>query len=43
MERVTIYPIIDRPDWDDLALWHNSGLWDLVADEEGILQRVLSE
>ncbi|RYY56930.1 MAG: amine oxidase [Chitinophagaceae bacterium] len=22
------YPIIDRPDWDHLTPWHNSGLWD---------------
>jgi hypothetical protein len=23
------YPIIDRPDWDDLSYWHQSGFWDL--------------
>ncbi|MDQ0593502.1 hypothetical protein QFZ37_001871 [Chryseobacterium ginsenosidimutans] len=23
------YPIIDRPDWDDLDNWHHSGLWDV--------------
>jgi len=22
------YPIIDRPDWDDLTDWHQSGIWD---------------
>jgi beta-glucosidase/6-phospho-beta-glucosidase/beta-galactosidase len=22
------YPVIDRPDWDNLAQWHQSGLWD---------------
>lgn len=22
------YPIIDRPDWDHMAPWHRSGLWD---------------
>ena len=22
------YPIIDRPDWDNLADWHQSGIWD---------------
>jgi beta-glucosidase/6-phospho-beta-glucosidase/beta-galactosidase len=43
MEGITIYPIIDRPDWDDIELWHNSGLWDLVPDEQGRLQRVLNE
>jgi beta-glucosidase/6-phospho-beta-glucosidase/beta-galactosidase len=25
---VCLYPIIDRPDWDDLSNWHHSGLWD---------------
>ncbi len=29
---ICIYPIIDRPDWDDLSFWHHSGLWD-IADE----------
>lgn len=23
------YPIIDRPDWDDLEDWHHSGIWDI--------------
>jgi beta-glucosidase/6-phospho-beta-glucosidase/beta-galactosidase len=43
MEGITLYPIIDRPDWDDITHWHNSGLWDLVPDEQGVLQRVLYE
>jgi hypothetical protein len=43
LEGITIYPILDRPDWDDLEHWHNSGLWDLVQDEQGVLQRVLDE
>jgi hypothetical protein len=43
MEGITIYPIMDRPDWDDINHWHNSGLWDLVPDEQGVLQRVLYE
>lgn len=25
---VCLYPIIDRPDWEDETHWHNSGLWD---------------
>ncbi len=29
---VCIYPIIDRPDWDDLKSYSNCGLWDLDAD-----------
>lgn len=24
-----LYPIVDRPDWDDPAHWHRSGLWDV--------------
>ena len=43
MEGITLYPILDRPDWDDLEHWHNSGLWDLLPDEQGGLRRVLSE
>ena len=43
IEGITIYPIIDRPDWDNLEHWHHSGLWDLVPDEQGRLLRVLSE
>jgi beta-glucosidase/6-phospho-beta-glucosidase/beta-galactosidase len=43
LEGITIYPIIDRPDWDNLDHWHHSGLWDLVPDEHGILRRVLHE
>ena len=43
MEGITIYPIIDRPDWDNLEHWHNSGLWDLVPDQDGVLQRILNE
>lgn len=25
---ICVYPIIDRPDWNDLDYWHGSGLWD---------------
>jgi beta-glucosidase/6-phospho-beta-glucosidase/beta-galactosidase len=27
---VCLYPLIDRTDWDDVAHWHNSGLWDVT-------------
>ena len=37
---ICLYPILDRYDWCDANHWHNSGLWDLVRDEEGGLQRV---
>jgi beta-glucosidase/6-phospho-beta-glucosidase/beta-galactosidase len=38
---ICLYPIIDRPDWDDASHWHNSGLWDLQEDSDGVLQRVI--
>jgi hypothetical protein len=41
VEGICLYPIIDRPDWDDPDHWHHSGLWDLVPDRSGRLQRVL--
>jgi beta-glucosidase/6-phospho-beta-glucosidase/beta-galactosidase len=37
---VCIYPIIDRPDWDNLVTWHKAGLWD-VENINGVLKRVL--
>jgi beta-glucosidase/6-phospho-beta-glucosidase/beta-galactosidase len=43
LEGLCIYPIIDRPDWDDPSLWHNSGLWDLRRAEDGRLERVACE
>lgn len=32
LEGICIYPVIDRPDWDNLQNFHNSGIFDL--DEE---------
>lgn len=29
---VCIYPIIDRPDWNDLITWHHAGLWDIISN-----------
>lgn len=43
LEGLTIYPILDRPDWDQITDWHNSGLWDLIPDAQGNLRRVLNE
>ena len=40
---VCLYPIIDRPDWDHLLPWHNAGLWDVVPDETGKLNRNLHQ
>jgi hypothetical protein len=30
-----IYPIIDRPDWDHLHQWHQSGIWDADLSQPG--------
>jgi hypothetical protein len=43
VDGLCIYPIIDRPDWDDPDHWHNSGLWDLRRNSGGKLERVLNE
>ena len=43
IEGICLYPIIDRTDWDNDSHWHNSGLWDLVPDEDGRLQRVINQ
>jgi hypothetical protein len=40
---VCLYPIIDRPDWENPEHWHNSGLWDLNETAGGRLERVLNE
>jgi UDP-galactopyranose mutase len=39
IEGICIYPIIDRPDWEDGERWHNSGLWDLESNAAGVLER----
>lgn len=38
-----LYPLVDRPDWNDANAWHHSGLWD-VAQPPGAdlpMQRLL--
>ncbi|HEX6617475.1 MAG TPA: hypothetical protein VF046_14315 [Gemmatimonadales bacterium] len=42
VEGLCIYPVVDRPDWDDPGHWHHSGLWDLRPGE-GRLERVACE
>jgi UDP-galactopyranose mutase len=37
-----LYPVVDRPDWENLDHWHHSGLWDVDAVET-VLQRRLSQ
>jgi hypothetical protein len=43
VEGIFLYPILDRHDWDDPDHWHNSGLWDLVPNGDGRLERVLHQ
>jgi len=38
---ICLYPVIDRPDWDDLNHWHRSRLWDLQPDADGPPKRLL--
>lgn len=30
---ICLYPVIDRPDWNDFDHWHRSGLWDIRTDK----------
>lgn len=39
---VCLYPIIDRPDWDNLDSWHHSGLWDNFSKDIPT-ERILNE
>ena len=40
---ICLYPIIDRPDWDDPTYWHHSGLWDEELMADGTSIRVLNQ
>jgi beta-glucosidase/6-phospho-beta-glucosidase/beta-galactosidase len=40
---ICLYPIIDRPDWDNLHQWHGSGLWDATVHPDGHIERVLNK
>jgi beta-glucosidase/6-phospho-beta-glucosidase/beta-galactosidase len=31
VEGMCLYPAVDRPDWNNHAHWHRSGLWDAIA------------
>ena len=42
VEGICLYPIIDRYDWQEPSLWHNSGLWDFERGPAGDLKRVLN-
>jgi hypothetical protein len=42
VQGICLYPILDRFDWDDPTHWHNSGLWELVPNGDGTLNRVIN-
>ena len=42
MEGICLYPVIDRPDWDNYRHWHHCGLWDMRRGRDGSLVRVLN-
>jgi hypothetical protein len=42
IEGICLFPIIDRPDLQNPAIWHSSGLWELAPDGNGRLERRLN-
>ncbi len=44
VEGICLYPLVDRPDWNDPDHWHRSGLWDVAApsDDAAPLSRRLA-
>lgn len=36
---VCLYPLLDRPDWNETRRWHRSGLWHLAGPEARRLNR----
>jgi hypothetical protein len=34
------YPIIDRPDWDRLSVWHHAGVWDVETTDGSLMRRL---
>jgi beta-glucosidase/6-phospho-beta-glucosidase/beta-galactosidase len=43
LEGVCLYPLVDRPDWENSDHWHRSGVWDLVPGSRGELLRIPCE
>ncbi len=37
IDGICIYPVIDRPDWNDAQHWHHSGIWDIAVPHEAAL------
>ncbi|MET0280198.1 MAG: amine oxidase, partial [Steroidobacteraceae bacterium] len=42
IQGICLYPIVDRPDWNNGAHWHNSGLWDAGEGVDARLRRTLA-
>jgi beta-glucosidase/6-phospho-beta-glucosidase/beta-galactosidase len=42
IEGICLYPIVDRPDWENYEHWHNCGLWDMQRNGDGSLQRLVN-
>jgi len=42
MMGICLYPIIDRPDWEESTAWHRSGLWDITPDNDNPFKRQLN-
>lgn len=38
---ICLYPIIDRPDWDQMHPWHRAGLWDEKLAPGSLPERIL--
>ncbi|MDB5809560.1 MAG: hypothetical protein JWN94_1682 [Betaproteobacteria bacterium] len=43
LEGVCLYPVLDRPDWNNTSLWHDCGLWHLERTCDGVLHRRLND
>jgi len=42
IEGICLYPIIDRPDWENCEHWHNCGVWDIQRNGDGSLHRIVN-
>ena len=41
IDGVCLYPIIDRPDWENPSHWHKSGLWDVENTGENKVENTV--
>lgn len=37
---ICLYPLIDRPDWDQPRVWHHSGLWDIDPADSALTRHL---